>query len=102
MSHQVAATRPAAASAMATREAVVCGHRLTGGGNGMSTSPASGSAAGAGSGMIGLRWSMPRAAPARSRAPQEMADLLRGVGGGAQREHRDAEIARPGDHVLEP
>src|SRR5262245_6319366 len=82
------------------REGQVCGRRLTGGGSGMSIRPASGSDGGAASAMGSPPGRATSAAPAGPTAEQ-MADLLRRILGGAERDHGHAKIARPGEYVAQ-
>src|SRR5262245_66187758 len=86
------------------RDGQVCGRRLTGAGSGMSIRPASGSAGGVVAASA-MRRPRRRAAAATSaaagQAAEQMADLLRRILGGAERDHGDAEIARPREHVAQ-
>src|SRR5262249_27023787 len=102
MSHHVPASRLAISTAIAICEARVCGHSETCAGSGMSTSPATASAAGA-SAMAGLRQRRGAAAAGRGgQAAEQAEELLRRRLGGAERQHRDAELAGPAEHAGEP
>src|SRR3954464_1370881 len=89
---------------MAMREVQVCGHRLTGGGSGISIRPATGSAGTACASAKGrLRLRRPSATSvARRQTAEQMAQLLRSVVRRAERENGHTEIARPGKHPLQP
>src|SRR5215475_10910556 len=95
---------------IAIRAGHVAGQRLTCCGSGMSISPATGSATGwvtawASEGLAkgSLRRGVTAAAAVTRRHRAEQAAKLRcGALGRAERQHRHAELARPGEHAFQP
>src|SRR5579871_3664286 len=104
MNCQTAATMATSATPIAIREAQVSGHKLISRGNGISTRPATGSfAIGLTSAKGCLRLHVPAAAAVADRhRAEQAAKLRRRLFGRAERQHGNAELARPGEHALQP
>src|SRR5262245_6028388 len=108
MNVHAATTAATRTTAIVIRAVQVCGHRLTVSGSGKSTRPATGSAGG----VVGLVWASAMRAPRfgvaaaasvpRSQLAEQMAELLPGILGGAERQHGDAEVGRPGEDGAQP